>query len=82
NPGIKVEIITHSDARGDANYNLWMTERRSQRIAQYLIDNGIAQDRVKTEAKGESELANSCYDETDCTEEEHRMNRVVDVTLF
>ena len=82
NPSVKVELVTHSDARGDVGYNLWMTERRSQRLAQYLIDQGIAQDRIKTEAKGESALSNSCYDETECTEEEHRMNRVVDVTLF
>jgi len=82
NPSVKVELITHSDARGDVGYNLWMTERRSQRLAQYLIGNGIAQDRIKTEAKGESALTNTCNDDTECTEEEHRMNRVVDVTLF
>jgi outer membrane protein OmpA-like peptidoglycan-associated protein len=82
NPSVKVELITHSDARGDVGYNLWMTERRSQRLAQYLIGNGIAQDRIKTEAKGESALTNTCNDDTECTEEEHRMNRVVAVTLF
>ena len=82
NPTIKVELITHSDARGDAGYNLWMTEQRSKRLAQYLISKGITQDRIKTKAKGESELTNSCNDDAECTEEEHRMNRVVDVTLF
>ncbi|MBL4651331.1 MAG: OmpA family protein [Flavobacteriales bacterium] len=82
NPSIKVELITHSDARGDISYNLWMTERRSQRLAQYLINQGIAQDRIKTEALGESALSNNCSDETECTEEEHRMNRIVDVTIF
>ncbi|MBL4625341.1 MAG: OmpA family protein [Flavobacteriales bacterium] len=82
NPSVKVELITHSDSRGDVGYNLWMTERRSQRLAQYLISQGIAQDRIKTEAMGESALANQCYDETECTEEEHRVNRIVDVSLF
>lgn len=82
NPSIKVEFITHSDARGDVGYNMWMTERRSQRLAQYLIDNGIAQDRIKTEAKGESELLNECYENMDCEEEQHRENRRVDLKFF
>ena len=82
NPNIKVELITHSDSRGAAEYNLWMTEQRSERLAQYLIGKGIAQDRIKSEAKGESELKNTCSDDAECTEEEHRMNRVVDLTLF
>lgn len=57
NANLKVQIRSHTDERGSATYNLDLSERRAQNVADYLVDKGIARERVEAQGFGESEPA-------------------------
>ena len=53
-PDIRVAIHAHTDSQGSDAYNLWLSKRRAQSVKQYLVDHGIAVDRLHSEGFGES----------------------------
>lgn len=75
NPTLKVEIATHTDSRGESQYNLWLSQKRSDSATDYLIENGIPKERIISQGYGESRLINHCADGVNCSEREHRENR-------
>ena len=75
NSGSKVEIASHTDARGSADSNQVLSERRAQAVSAYLIGKGINPSRLVSNGYGEKQLLNRCADGTSCTEREHRANR-------
>ena len=75
NPSVSIFIGSHTDSRGKANYNLWLSERRAKRTMDYLVSKGIAAGRLQIEAFGETKLTNECDDHTYCSESKHRLNR-------
>lgn len=55
-PEVELLLVTgHSDRIGTEAYNLDLSERRAAAVKTYLVDQGIAPDRVRTVGKGESE---------------------------
>ncbi|HEU4573780.1 MAG TPA: OmpA family protein [Chitinophagaceae bacterium] len=53
---VNVKIIGHTDSDGDESKNLDLSKRRSQAVKQALITQfGIAESRIQTDGKGESE---------------------------
>ena len=53
----RIRIIGHTDAVGDANYNLRLSEARANAVRQRLIDDyGVAPGRLVAEGRGETEL--------------------------
>ena len=48
NPELKVTIHGHTDAQGNANYNLKLSQQRATMMVNALIKQGIAKDRIKT----------------------------------
>lgn len=47
----------HTDAKGTAEYNMRLSERRAQSVYNYLVaDRGISADRLLVSGKGETEL--------------------------
>lgn len=75
NPGLKLEIVSHTDSRGDDKMNTTLSQKRSQAVADYLIANMIEKDRLSFSGKGESALRNRCKNGVDCSEKEHSYNR-------
>lgn len=53
NPNARVEIQGHCDERGTNNYNLGLGERRAQSTKNYLVSQGVSQDRIFTISYGE-----------------------------
>jgi outer membrane protein OmpA-like peptidoglycan-associated protein len=49
-----VEVQGHTDDRGDAKYNLDLSQRRADAVRQYLIDAGIDPDRLIAKGYGET----------------------------
>ena len=66
----------HTDNLGDDQVNLKLSQERAEAVRQYLIDGGVAGDRVKAIGKGESEPKT-----TNETPEGRAMNRRVEVRL-
>jgi len=54
NPNITVELAGHTDSKGTDAYNQKLAERRVQSVRQYLTSKGIAVNRLRTVAFGES----------------------------
>ena len=50
NPEMKVEVQGHTDNTGTAEYNQWLSEKRAQKVTDYLVSKGI--DPSRLEAKG------------------------------
>ncbi len=75
NPEIRIEIGSHTDSRATAEYNLKLSQQRSESVVAYLIGKGIAPGRLVAKGYGESQLINKCADGVPCTEEEHQANR-------
>lgn len=75
NPGLLVEICSHTDANGAAAANWRLSQRRADAIVNYLIKRGIAGNRLIARGYGEEHLVNECIDGTDCSEKAHQMNR-------
>jgi outer membrane protein OmpA-like peptidoglycan-associated protein len=75
NQEVRIEIGSHTDSRATAEYNLNLSQRRSESVVAYLIGKGVAKDRLVAKGFGESQLINHCADGIDCPEEEHQANR-------
>jgi len=75
NPGVKLEIISHTDAQGDDASNLELSVKRANAVADFLVSKGIARTRLTALGKGETSIRNRCTNNVECSETEHRYNR-------
>ena len=51
-PDAKLSVEAYTDERGSKPYNQDLSERRVERIKQYLVDQGVSADKVETAAYG------------------------------
>ena len=64
NPDIQlIEIQGHTDERGNDNYNLDLSSRRAASVKRYLVDKGIADDRLTSQGYGESQPVDRKHNE-------------------
>lgn len=75
NPSIVIELSSHTDSRGGADYNKTLSQSRAESCVKYLIDKGIDAKRLIAMGYGEEKLLNDCGDKSKCTEEQHQVNR-------
>jgi outer membrane protein OmpA-like peptidoglycan-associated protein/uncharacterized protein YegL len=54
NSKIKVNVVGHTDDKGDEDYNLKLSKNRALAVKKALIAMGIDAERIETEGKGES----------------------------
>src|SRR5690606_9747013 len=53
NPEIKIELGSHTDSIDDQSYNLQLSQRRAESAVKYLVQRGIAPDRLIAKGYGE-----------------------------
>lgn len=82
NPGVKLEIASHTDARGTGSSNQDLSDRRAKAVAEYLIAKGINSSILVANGYGEKRLKNRCADGVSCTEREHSANRRTEFRLI
>ena len=70
-----IELSSHTDARGGTSYNQQLSQKRANSAKEWLVENGIDEQRVKPVGYGESVILNRCTDNVECSDEEHRFNR-------
>lgn len=73
--GYNVEIVSHTDVRGDAAANLKLSVMRSDFVKDYFLKRGVQSSRIISTGKGENEIINHCKEGVVCSEEEHKLNR-------
>ncbi|RDC56609.1 flagellar motor protein MotB [Pedobacter chinensis] len=75
NPTIWIELGSHTDSRGNDQYNQWLSQSRANSAVQYIIDRGINKNRITAKGYGERELLNKCSNGVKCSEADHQLNR-------
>ena len=75
NPDLKFELGSHTDSRGDDEYNMKLSQKRADAVVEYLVQKGIGAERLIAQGYGESQIINRCANGVDCSEEEHQQNR-------
>jgi outer membrane protein OmpA-like peptidoglycan-associated protein len=82
NPGIVVELGSHTDCRASDEYNLNLSQKRAEAAVEYIIKKGkIPQNRITAKGYGETKLLNKCDDGVVCSELEHAMNRRTEIRI-
>jgi OOP family OmpA-OmpF porin len=64
NPSVEIEISGHTDNKGSDDYNLNLSQGRSQAVVDYVISQGIDSGRLTAHGYGESKPLDSNDNET------------------
>jgi outer membrane protein OmpA-like peptidoglycan-associated protein len=75
NPTIWIELGSHTDSRGNDQYNQWLSQSRANSAVQYIIDRGVDKNRITARGYGERKLLNNCANGVKCSEADHQLNR-------
>jgi outer membrane protein OmpA-like peptidoglycan-associated protein/N-acetylneuraminic acid mutarotase len=75
NPKFSITISAHTDSRGEAKYNLDLSEKRAAAAKEYMISKGVSASQISAKGYGETKPLNRCVDGVNCTEEEYALNR-------
>jgi outer membrane protein OmpA-like peptidoglycan-associated protein len=81
NPNISIQLNSHTDCRGEDEYNLNLSQARAQSAVDYLVQQGIPRERLQAKGYGEKQPAVDCLCEL-CTEEEYQKNRRTSFTIL
>jgi OOP family OmpA-OmpF porin len=68
NDNISIQIRSHTDSRGDDDYNLRLSDRRAASVVTYLIAKGIDKKRLESIGMGETAPLDDCSKYEDCGE--------------
>lgn len=74
-PTLKIDVRSHTDSRQTHKYNEKLSDRRVKATIAWLVQEGIATERLSGRGYGETQLINQCADGVKCSEEEHQLNR-------
>lgn len=74
-PEISIITSSHCDSRASNDYNRNLSLRRGAAARAYLVNKGIAANRISVEYYGKTRLVNRCFDGVPCSEEDQQMNR-------
>lgn len=78
-PELMIELISHTDCRGSNSYNRRLSFKRAKSSANYIKSRITNPNRIIFRGYGESSPLSDCGCKdnvfTDCSEEEHHMNR-------
>lgn len=76
-PKTNTMIVGHTDAKGTAEYNVGLSERRARSAANFLAGEGVPRERLATRGRGETESIAS-----NDTEAGRALNRRVEVAIY
>lgn len=82
NPNMEIELSSHTDSRGNNDYNQKLSQSRADVAVAYIISKGIQKHRLKAQGYGENKLKNHCKDGINCSESEHQQNRRTEIKII
>ncbi len=74
-PNMQIDFGAHTDSRGPDGLNLSLSQRRAVETITYIINQGIAPERITGKGYGETRLLNDCSNGVKCKDAEHRVNK-------
>ena len=82
NPSAEVELGAYTDSRGGDSFNKRLSQYRADQAVNYIVKKGkISNSRISAGGYGEDKVVNKCVDGTECTEEEHALNRRAEIKV-
>lgn len=82
NPGIRIEVSSHTDSRGSNSYNQTLSQNRASAAVDYVVSQGVARSRISGIGYGEARLLNNCSDNQPCSEDKHQLNRRTEMKVI
>ncbi len=82
NPGVLVEMGSHTDARGSNSYNMNLSDRRAKSAVEYLVSRGLSRENLTWKGYGETQPVNRCTDGVTCSEAMHQDNRRTELKII
>ncbi len=73
----KIRVDGHTDATGEAGYNLWLSEKRAASVKKFLVDSGISDGRIAIKGLGQTKPVSD-----NKTPEGRQKNRRVEVVIL
>lgn len=79
NPDLKIEIAAHTDNKGNADYNLKLSQERAKSVADFLISKGINANRLVAKGYGMTQpiAYNNNPDGSDNAEGRQKNRRII-----
>ena len=72
---VSIEIMSHTDSRGNDDFNMSLSQQRANSVVNYLVSKGISRSRLTARGFGETRLTNRCSNGVECSEAQHQRNR-------
>lgn len=63
NPDVSIRVAGHTDERGSVEYNIALGQRRAASAKRYLVERGVAANRIETVSFGEGRPVSDGHDE-------------------
>jgi len=82
NPKMKIELSAHTDSKSSKRYNKKLSYKRANSAKIYMLSKGIVSNRIVAKGYGETRILNRCKDGVDCSDEEHAINRRIEVKVL
>jgi len=74
-PQLRLKIETHTDSRGNSAYNKKLSQKRSDAIKRYLLNNGLSSPNIVASiGYGEENIKNNCANGVYCLDFLHKQN--------
>lgn len=80
-PDMEIELLAHTDTRGESNLNMELTEERAKNAKIYLVHKGINEQRINARGLGETQPRNHCKEGVECSDEEHQQNNRLEIVV-
>ncbi len=80
-PEMEIDLVSHTDSRGDAATNAKLSQNRAEFAKGYLVWRKVSATRINAVGKGESTLRNGCNDAANCPEKEHLYNMRTEILV-
>jgi len=74
NPQLKIELASHTDCRGEDDYNMILSQKRAQSAVAYIVSKGVNKQILTPKGYGETKPNDFC-DCDNCSEDQHQINR-------
>ena len=76
NPALNIQLSSHTDCRGDGDYNQQLSQRRAQAAVEYIDgQTAVGANQLSSVGYGESLPEIDCQICDECSEDEHQINR-------
>ncbi|OEJ98897.1 cell envelope biogenesis protein OmpA [Flavivirga aquatica] len=72
---VSIELMSHTDSRGNDNFNMSLSQQRANSVVNYLVSRGISRSRLSAKGYGETRLVNRCSNGIACSASQHQKNR-------